>query len=216
MSTPKKPRGTHAHTPIRYSPEYYPLAALAMEELLAEKRILTPREIRAELELAKGRGPQVGAKLVAKCWLEPAFRAAMLENGKEALAAIGIKFGEAQLIVLENTEKVHHLICCTLCSCYPRSLLGQPPFWYRNAEYRARAVREPRKVLREMGVRIAPEVAVYVHDSNADVRYMVIPRRPAGTEGWDEAALAALVTRESLIGAGLAKQLPKPRKKPAA
>lgn len=218
--TPPKKKPEHAHTPIRYSAEFYPLASQAMEELLAEKRILTPREIRAELELAKGRGPQVGARIVARAWLEPAFRKALLADGKAALADIGIKFGEAQLIVLENTETVHHLVCCTLCSCYPRSLLGQPPFWYRNAEYRARAVSEPRKVLREMGVRLPKAVAVHVHDSNADVRYLVIPRRPAKTEGFDEAALAALVTRESLIGAGFAvvpPGPPKPRKarKPA-
>lgn len=215
MSAAKKPAGkkpVHAHTPVRYSAEFYPLAAQAMEELLAEKRILTPREIQAELELAKGRGPQVGARIVARAWLDPVFRAALLADGKAALAAIGIKFGEAQLIVLENTESVHHLVCCTLCSCYPRSLLGQPPFWYRNAEYRSRAVREPRKVLREMGVRLPRSVAVHVHDSNADVRYLVIPRRPGRTEEFDEAGLAALVTRESLIGAGLAKDVPKRRR----
>ncbi len=207
MSTPKKRK--HAHTPVRYSKEFYPLASQAMEELLAEKRILTAREIRAELELAKNRGPQVGARIVARAWLDDAFRASLLADGKAALAAIGIKFGEAQLIALENTPRVHHLVCCTLCSCYPRSLLGQPPFWYRNAEYRARAVREPRKVLSEMGVRIPRSVAVHVHDSNADVRYLVIPRRPEGTEGFDETALAALVTRESLIGTGLATNPPR-------
>lgn len=215
MSAAKKParkKPAHAHTPVRYSAEFYPLAAQAMEELLAEKRILTPREIQAELELAKGRGPQVGARIVARAWLDPAFRAALLADGKAALAAIGIKFGEAQLIVLENSEGVHHLVCCTLCSCYPRSLLGQPPFWYRNAEYRSRAVREPRKVLREMGVKLPRSVAVHVHDSNADVRYLVIPRRPARTEGFDEAGLAALVTRESLIGAGFAKEVPRARR----
>lgn len=188
---------------------YYDLAAQAVKELLVEKRVISETEILNLLATATKRGPQVGARIVAKAWTDPGFKKRLLADGKRALAEIGIPFGEAQLKVVENTPRVHHLICCSLCSCYPRSILGQPPFWYRNPEFRSRAVRDPRKVLKELGVTVPARTAVHVHESNADIRYLVVPQRPAGTEALDEAALAALVTRDCLVGGAQAKALPR-------
>ncbi len=184
---------------------YYDLAAQAVKELLVEKRVISDAEILNLLATAGKRGPQVGARIVAKAWTDAGFKKKLLADGKRALAEIGVPFGEAQLKVVENTPRVHHLICCSLCSCYPRSLLGQPPFWYRNPEFRSRAVRDPRKVLKELGVTVPARTAVHVHESNADIRYLVVPQRPAGTEALDEAALAALVTRDCLVGGAQAK-----------
>ena len=139
--------------------------------------------------------------MVARAWCDPAFRERLLENAAEAIREFGFE-GNAtgHLVAVENTETVHNLVVCTLCSCYPFSILGISPAWYRSAEYRARAVREPRKVLAEFGVMLDADVAVRVWDSTAEIRYLVVPQRPPGTEGWDEAALAAIVTRNAMIG----------------
>ena len=145
--------------------------------------------------------------MVAKAWIDPAFKARMLADGKAAAIELGIEVTEAELVVIENTPGRHNLIVCTLCSCYPRSLLGEPPAWYVSKAYRSRAVREPRKVLREFGLAFPDTVEVRVHDSNADLRYIVLPMRPAGTDHLSEAALAALVSRDCLVGTALPGQI---------
>jgi len=182
------------------APGYYAQLSDALRDVLIEKGIITAAQVRREIERLEAPGIHLGAKIVARAWTDPGFKKLLLENGSEAAERLGIKVGEAQLVVVENTERVHNLITCTLCSCYPRSILGQPPAWYRNKVYRARSVNEPRKVLEEFGTVLREDVVLHVRDSNADMRYMVLPRRPAGTEGWDEARLEALVTRDSLIG----------------
>ena len=191
---------THAYPTAIAPPSQPELLCQALKEILVEKGLLGPAEVALEIRKLEQPGPHVGGAIVARAWLDPAFRARLLVNGKEACAELGIRVGEAQLVVVENTPTVHNLITCTLCSCYPRSLLGQPPAWYRGKAFRARSVREPRAMLEEFGTRLPPGTRVHVHDSNADMRYLVLPMRPAGTDGWSEEALAALVTRESMIG----------------
>jgi hypothetical protein len=172
----------------------------ALQNLLVRKNLLAPEEVTREIQQIEAPGVHLGAKIVARAWTDPAFKARLLANGKSAAAELGIKVGEAQLIVVENTPSLHNLICCTLCSCYPRTVLGQPPSWYISKAYRARAVREPRAVLAEFGLTLPNDVELRVHDSNADMRYLVLPERPAGTAGMSEPALAALVTRDCMIG----------------
>jgi nitrile hydratase len=183
-----------------------PLAARvrAMEALLVEKGVVTEAEIQDNIAYMDSRSPANGARLVARGWTDDGFRARLLTDGKAAAVELGIDAGASpDLVVVENTPEVHNLIVCTLCSCYPRAILGRPPDWYKSFEYRSRAVREPRAVMREFGF-VPPEgTRVAVHDSTADVRYMVLPMRPPGTEGMDEAELAGLVTRDSLIGVGV-------------
>jgi nitrile hydratase subunit alpha len=147
--------------------------------------------------------PQNGARVVAKAWTDPAFRARLLKNGKDAVGELGITLPvhHRHLVALENTEKVHNLICCTQCSCTAYTVIGLPPDWYKDFEYRARAVREGRSVLREMGLDLPPEVELKVWDTSADTRYMVLPLRPAGTAGWSEEKLASIVTKDAMIGA---------------
>jgi nitrile hydratase alpha subunit len=176
---------------------------LALKSILIEKGVLTADEIRRRHEINDRGTPHQGARMVAKAWLDPAFKARMLEDGKKAAMELGIEVTEAELMVIENTPDCHNLIVCTLCSCYPRSLLGEPPAWYVSKAYRSRAVREPRKVLREFGLSFPENVEVRVHDSNADLRYIVLPVRPKGTEGMSEAELAGLVSRDALVGAAL-------------
>ena len=162
----------------------------------------------------RARGPERGAAMVTRAWTDPAYKARLLEDGSRAAEALGFEVPGLKLIVVENTPQTHNVIVCTLCSCYPRMLLGLPPEWYKSRPYRSRVVREPRKVLAEFGTKIPAQVQIRVHDSNADMRYMVLPMRPAGTEGWDEARLAGLVTRDCLIGVAVPK-IPKssrPRK----
>jgi hypothetical protein len=182
------------------APGYYSMLSDALRDVLIDKGIITAAQVRREIERLEAPGIHLGAKIVARAWMDSEFKKLLLENGSEAAERLGIKVGEAQLVVVENTERVHNLITCTLCSCYPRSILGQPPAWYRNKVYRARSVNEPRQVLEEFGTPLAADVVLHVRDSNADMRYMVLPRRPAGTDGWDEERLQALVTRDSLIG----------------
>jgi nitrile hydratase len=176
---------------------------LALKSMLIEKGVVTADEIRRRHEINDRGTPHQGARMVAKAWLDPAFKARMLKDGKAAALELGIEVTEAELMVIENTRDCHNLIVCTLCSCYPRSLLGEPPAWYVSKAYRSRAVREPRKVLREFGLSFPETVEVRVHDSNADLRYIVLPLRPAGTDGLSEAQLAALVSRDALVGTAL-------------
>ncbi len=182
---------------------YYKRMQAAVEELLVLKGIVTREEIDREIAAMEGRDYRRGAKMVARAWTDPAYKARMLANGSAAAEELGLSVGPLHLVVVENTEKIHNVIVCTLCSCYPRTLMGPPPPWYKSLEYRSRTVREPRKVLQEFGLKIPDDVQIRVHDSTADVRYMVLPMRPKGTEGMDEAGLAALITRDSLIGTGV-------------
>jgi nitrile hydratase subunit alpha len=183
-------------------PEQEPYVALrtkALESLLIEKGLLTAEAVDERIrEFEQDIGPLKGAQVVARAWVDPAFKARLLETGA-TIGELGIP-GGGNLVVVENTPSDHHMVVCTLCSCYPWSVLGLPPTWYKSFAYRSRAVIEPRAVLREFGVEIPDEVTVHVHDSSAEVRYMVLPRRPDGTEDLSEDELATLVTRDAMIG----------------
>jgi nitrile hydratase len=180
---------------------YYDIMEAAVEALLIEKQLITAGEIRRQIEVLDSRTPALGAKVIARAWMDPLFKARLLANGRAACEELGISFyDDTLLIVLENTEQVHNLIVCTLCSCYPRPVLGLPPDWYKAKPYRARAVIEPRAVLAEFGTTILEDVEIRVSDSTALVRYLVLPRRPEGTETLDEGQLASLVTRDAMIG----------------
>jgi nitrile hydratase len=183
---------------------YYQTMEIAVRELLVEKGIITAAEVRAAVEAMDARTPAQGARVVAKAWTDPAYKQRLLADGSAACRELGIEMGPTKLVVVENTERVHNMIVCTLCSCYPRFLLGLPPDWYKSRSYRSRAVREPRAVLAEFGTAIPDDVDLRVHDSTADMRYLVLPRRPEGTDGMDEAALAALVGRDAMVGVALA------------
>lgn len=173
----------------------------AVRLLLTEKGIATAEEIAETVERTDQASPARGAAMVAKAWVDPAFRALMLEDGTRAAEAIGVVMrGMPPLGVLENTEDTHNLVVCTLCSCYPRAVLGYPPFWFKSAAYRARAIRDPAGVLAEWGTVLPAEMHIRVVDSTADYRWMVLPRRPEGTEGWDETRLATLVREGDMIG----------------
>ncbi len=175
------------------------LAAIRL--LLAEKEIATDDEITLARERTDKASPAQGARMVARAWLDPTFRALMLEDGAKAADSLGIPMlGLPPLGVLENTETTHNLVVCTLCSCYPRGVLGYPPFWFKSVGYRARAIRDPAGVLAEWNTVLPAGTAIRVVDSTADYRWMVLPRRPEGTEGWDEARLASLVSAEDMIG----------------
>jgi nitrile hydratase alpha subunit len=192
---------THAEISEPDRPCYYEIMETAVRELLVERRLFGAEEIRRQIEVLDSRTPALGAKVVARAWVDPDFRARLIANGRAACEELGITFyDDTQLIVLENTETVHNLIVCTLCSCYPRPVLGLPPDWYKLKPYRARAVYEPRAVLAEFGTIIPDDVEIRVSDSTAMVRFLVLPRRPEGSEGFSEAQLAALVTRDTMIG----------------
>lgn len=180
--------------------DLYPLLAEALRAVLVERGVVSAADIREHLEALDKVDDGMGGKIVARAWTDPAYKQRLLENGSAAVAEFGIDMGETQLIVVENTDAVHNLVVCTLCSCYPRAILGLPPDWYKSKSYRARAVYEPRAVLREFGTAVPESVTVKVHDSNADMRYLVLPQRPAGTDGWDAERLAALVSRDCLVG----------------
>jgi len=179
---------------------YFQLMEVSLRELLVEKGVVTEDAIAAAMATMRARGPERGAAMVARAWLDPAYKARMLANGTAAAEDLGFEVPGLRLIVVENTPDTHNVIVCTLCSCYPRMLLGIPPEWYKSRPYRSRVVREPRKVLAEFGTKIPAKIRIRVHDSNADMRYMVLPVRPAGTDGWSEERLAGLVTRDCLIG----------------
>lgn len=175
--------------------------ALAIHELLVEKSVIGPTEARERAEAFRSRAPADGAKVVAKAWNDPQFKRRLLDDARSAVYELGYTLThDAELAVVENTEEVHHLVVCTLCSCYPTSLLGPPPDWYKSFAYRQRAVIGPRSVMREFGLELDEDVQVRVVDSTADLRYLVLPRRPAETEGMSEEELAGLVTRDSMIG----------------
>ncbi|WP_367065883.1 nitrile hydratase subunit alpha [Oryzisolibacter sp. LB2S] len=194
----------HPHRPSAPDlrpPGYYEIMEIAISELLAERKLIEPDEIRRQIEVLDSRTPAQGARIVARAWVDPAFKARLLANGRTGCEEMGISFyDDTELIVVENTDQVHNLIVCTLCSCYPRAVLGLPPDWYKLKPYRARAVKEPRSLLAEFGTYIPDDVAIHVHDSTSIVRFMVLPQRPAGTDSLNENQLAALVTRDAMIG----------------
>ena len=187
--------------------EYKPLQMMEsrLREVLIGKGYLTQQAIDAEVEAMRGRTPERGARVVARAWTDASFREKLLADGRAACESIGLEVPSLRLIAVENTPQVHNVIVCTLCSCYPRMLLGIPPDWYKSFAYRSRMVKEPRKVLSEFGLSVPENVLVKVHDSTADMRYLVLPMRPAGTEGWNEERLAAIVTRNSMIGVDVPK-----------
>ena len=178
------------------------LRSVAIEALLAEKGLLTAEAVQDQVNRMDARTPADGARVVARAWVDPEFKARLLGDARSALAEMGFLLPEEtpHLAVVENTEDVHHLVVCTLCSCYPRMLLGRPPDWYKSLAYRSRAVSDPRGVMEEFGFAVPDESRVTVLDSTADMRYLVLPRRPAGTDGMSEEDLAALVTRDSMVG----------------
>lgn len=182
------------------------LRVKALESLLVDKGLVDPKTLDALVDRYETRiGPQNGKAVVAKAWTDPEYRKRLLENGTTAIAELGYAgAGGETILALENTEKVHNVVVCTLCSCYPWPVLGLPPVWYKSAPYRSRVVREPRKVLAEFGTQIPADMEVRVWDSTAETRYLVLPKRPAGSEGMSEAALAELVSRDSMIGVRLA------------
>jgi nitrile hydratase alpha subunit len=181
-------------------PDRYEVMVLAMRDLLVEKGVVTAEQIRRGLETLDSWQPSRGAQIVARAWSNPAFKKRLLEDGNAAIADFGITMGETKLTVVENTDSVQNVIVCTLCSCYPRAVLGLPPDWYRSKSYRSRVVIEPRQVLKELGTELPDDVTIRVHDSLADLRYLVIPNRPKGTEGWSEEELASIVSRDCMVG----------------
>ena len=196
----------HSHEEARSRRTTSPYAARirAIEELLLEKGVLTEPEVQDNISYMEARSPANGARLVARAWVDPDFRELLLSDGKAAASELGMDPEHpAEFIVIENTPEIHNLIVCTLCSCYPRAILGRPPDWYKSFAYRSRAVREPRAVMREFGFEPPEGVEVVVYDRTADARYMVLPMRPPGTEGMGEDELAGLVTRDSLVGANV-------------
>jgi nitrile hydratase len=184
---------------------YYQVMEIAVRELLVDKGVLSADDVRRQVENMDSRTPARGAAVVARAWSDAAFKARLLGEGNAALEDIGLERGPYKLVVVENTPAVHNVVVCTLCSCYPRWLLGLPPDWYKSRSYRSRTVREPRAVLREFGLELPDDVTVRVHDSTADMRYLVLPARPAGTHGWSEERLASIVTRDCMIGVALPK-----------
>lgn len=205
-------RGTHSHdhdhdhpgtTPDVNETGYYELMAEAMKEILIEKGVVKADDVRRNLEFLDSRDPAEGATIIARAWTDAAFRQRLLEDGTKAVEEMGFPMGDAELIVVENTDDVHNMIVCTLCSCYPRTILGLPPDWYKSKSYRARAVVEPRSVLKEFGTDLPADKTVRVHDSNADMRYLVLPQRPEGTDDWSAEQLAAVVTRDAMVGVTL-------------
>lgn len=200
----------HGHRAAHNEPEVtdFERRVEAIQSLLIEKGLVTADEVRRAVEEMDSRSPALGARIVAKAWVDPAFKAQLLADAKAAVAELGIDTGFiAELVAVENTEQVHHVVVCTLCSCYPRAILGYPPDWYKSLNYRSRVVVEPRAVLKEFGLELDPNVEVRVLDSSADMRYLVLPIRPPGTEHLSEEALASLVTRDSMIGVAQALTL---------
>jgi nitrile hydratase len=178
---------------------------ISLRELLVEKGVVTEAEVAAEVEAMRKRGYERGARVVARAWVDAGYKKRLLASGTKACEELGLEIPALKLVAVENTTEVHNAIVCTLCSCYPRMLLGIPPEWYKSRNYRSRMVREPRAVLAEFGLRIPETVTIRVHDSTADMRYLVLPMRPAGTDGWSEERLASLVTRDCMIGVAVPK-----------
>jgi len=191
----------HPYRPDNDQPlTYWQRMEIAVRELLVEKGITTAAEINVQIEKMDARTPALGAKVVARAWGDPAFKARLLADGSAAITELGIEPDGLKLVVVENTAEVHNVVVCTLCSCYPRNVLGLPPDWYKSRAYRSRTVKEPRAVLSEFGLNLPDSQRVQVHDSTADMRYLVLPKRPAGTEGWSRERLESIVTRDCMIG----------------
>jgi len=190
---------TQSHTAPPNDPE---LRIKALESLLVEKKLIDPEAVDAIIETYETKiGPRNGAKIVARAWVDPEYKKRLLADGTKAIAELGFSGAQGEdMVVVENTDEVHNVVVCTLCSCYPWPTLGLPPVWYKAAPYRARVVMDPRGVLLEFGTRISDDVEVRVWDSNAELRYLVLPQRPAGTEGCTEEQLADLVSRDAMIG----------------
>ncbi len=184
---------------------YWQTMEIAIRELMIEKGEITAAQVASQIDAMDARSPANGAQVVARAWTDPDFKAALLKDATKATREMGFDIGPMNLVAVENTKDVHNVIVCTLCSCYPRNLLGLPPDWYKTREYRSRTVKEPRKVLAEFGVVLPDSVTCRVHDSTADMRYIVLPARPDGTDGMSAEALAKLVTRDAMIGTGLPK-----------
>ncbi len=200
---------THRSSPQPDHPEpssHYELLGVALNELLIEKGVYTAEEMREAIERIESIDSSHGAKVVARAWTDPEYKAELLADGYAAVEKLGLNPGYTELTILENTPQVHNVVVCTLCSCYPRSMLGRPPVWYKSKAYRSRVVREPRAVLKEFGTEIPNGVELRVHDSTAELRYLVLPSRPANTEGLGEEELAELVTRDSMIGTAFARE----------
>ena len=201
----------HPGTAQDAEPGYYARRVRALEATLVEKGVCTSSEVERVVHEMELRSPADGGRVVARAWVDPDYKARLLADGKPAVAEMGYDVTEdmPELVVVENTDQLRYLVVCTLCSCYPRWLLGRPPDWYKSLSYRSRAVTEPRSVMAEFGLDVQPDTAVEVLDSTADVRYLVIPQRPPGTDGLSEDELAKLVTRDSMVGAAdaLAPQL---------
>jgi nitrile hydratase alpha subunit len=198
MSTSVDEHG-HEHPRHELSPQAKRIYAI--RDLLLEKGVITEKDIQSQSEYQETRSPANGAKIVARAWVDPTFKERLIADPKAACAELGIDATTLnEFVVLENTEKVRHMVVCTLCSCYPRPILGRPPDWYKSFNYRQRSVNDPRGVMREFGLVLPDDIEVRVHDSTADIRYLVLPLRPKGTEGLNEADLARLVTRDSMIG----------------
>lgn len=207
--TPGTNEATHAHghdhghappQPDDKVHSYYQILGLALKELLIERGVVTAEEVREAIEKRDSITPARGARIVARAWTDPEYKSLLLSDANQAAADMDAPVPNTELVAVENTDSVHNVIVCTLCSCYPRELLGLPPSWYKSREYRARVVREPRAVLKEFGTELADDVEIRVHDSTADIRYLVVPRQPAGTEGMSADELEALITRDSMIG----------------
>lgn len=192
----------HTHEHHGAPPSEIEARAMALESLLIEKGLITSDTIDAIVQAyERDIGPMLGAKVVARAWVDPAFKERLLTNASKAITELGIKPVASQhLVVVENTPTVHNVVVCTLCSCYPWAVLGLPPRWYKDVAYRSRVIKEPREVLREFGLELDETVEIRVWDSTSELRYMVLPERPAGTEGWTEEQLAAIVTRDAMIG----------------
>lgn len=203
----------HAHDHARtFQPDiedapftHYQVMAQALGDLLVEKGVFTADELRRQIEIQDSRTPAEGAKLVARAWTDAGFAQLLARDVNAAAATLAIPSGDIPIRALFDAPGLHNVVVCTLCSCYPRMLLGIPPDWYKSRNYRSRMVREPRAVLAEFGLKIPGEVQIRVHDSTADMRYMVLPMRPAGTDGWSEERLASIVNRDSMIGVALPK-----------
>jgi len=191
----------------KYQPyNYFQLMEVSLRELLVEKGIVTEAQVAATVEDMRNRTPERGARVVAHAWSDPEFKRKLLADGTRACEELGLDVPALRLVAVENTPAVHNMIVCTLCSCYPRMLLGIPPDWYKSRNYRSRAVREPRAVLSEFGLDLSQEIKIRVHDSTADMRYLVLPMRPAGTESWSEERLASIVTRDCMIGVAILRK----------
>ena len=205
MSEDHEHRHGHDHDPEGSALDETELRVRALESLLTDKGLVDPAALDAIVDIYENRiGPRNGARVVARAWTDPAYRQALRDDASAAIAEFGFTGRQGEdMVALENTPEIHNMVVCTLCSCYPWPVLGLPPVWYKSAPYRSRAVIEPRAVLAEFGVALPDETEIRVWDSTAELRYLVLPLRPAGTEGWSEEALADIVTRDSMIGTGL-------------